>query len=197
MYTFSIGDTVGMDEDELVVVTHPEALRIEARPIDHESVPDGSVGLGYFYDGRLVARGVVTPDAVEALDSLLRAPVTVAIAATEDEDGNIDGRFCLVLTIDPEKLEREEEESGEEPWRQSVPTPPPTFSEAFDSAGDSEDEDRPHMALLPLGNVVRSARDRKHPDAVEDDAREMLDNLLGGLAKDAVSKAIDDLLDSL
>jgi hypothetical protein len=43
---------------------------------------------------------------------------------------------------------------------------------------------------------VRNSRDRHHSD-VAGDAREMLENLLAGQARDADQKAIDDLLKSL
>lgn len=187
--------------EELIVVTYPKTLSIEARPIEHEAVPEGSVGLGYFFEGHLIARGVVTPDAVRAISTLLRSPVSVALAATEDEAGNIDGRFCLVLPLDHGQLAEDDE--ADEPWKASVPAPPTDFGGgSYEESAREEDEDgdaseRPQLALLPLGNVIRNARDRRHPDAVEDDARDMLHNLVGGQAKDAVAKAIDDLLNSL
>jgi hypothetical protein len=186
--------------DELVVVTHPEPIRLEARPLEHEAVPEGEVALAYYHGGRLLARGVVSPEAVKAINGILGEPVSVALAATEDEEGNIDARFCLVLPVDPDKWPNVEEEEGpEEPWRSSVPAAP-TFGTDFDAAakddGESE-EDAPRVALLPIGNVVRHARDRHHPDSIAKDLREMLLNLMEGKASDAVEKAIDDLLRSL
>lgn len=179
--------------DQLLVITHPEPLKIDARPIRHEAVPDGAIGLGYYHSGNLIARGVVAPEAVDAIRMLLSAPVSVALAATEDEGGNIDARVCLVLPVDPEKLKGDEDEEPDEPWKASVP-PPPT--EVEDGYGEGE-SDETRLALLPIGSVVRAARDRRHPDDAKGDVSEMLDNLLGGRAKDAVAKAIDDLLDSL
>ncbi|HET9440159.1 MAG TPA: hypothetical protein VFO52_08305 [Longimicrobiales bacterium] len=184
--------------DELVVVTHPEPIRLEARQIEHESVPEGEIALAYYHEGRLLARGVVTPEAVKAISGILTDPVSVALAATEDKEGNIDARFCLVLPVDPEKWQAEEEEGPDEPWRTSVPAAP-SFESGFESTGeDDEDEDeRPRVALLPIGNVVRYAGDRHHPDNIARDLREMLVNLMEGKASDAVEKAIDDLLRSL
>lgn len=180
--------------DPLFVVTHPQPVRIEVRPIRHDSTPDGAVALGYYHNGHVVARGVVAPDAVQAIRGILAQPVSLAIAATEDEGGNIDGRVCLVLPVDPETLAREAGEEGEEaePWKASVPAPP----ELGVSFEQDATEDRPRMALLPIGNVVRGA-DRRHHDDVAEDAREMLENLLSGRGEDATSRAIDDLLDSL
>lgn len=184
--------------DELIVVTHPEPIRLEARPIEHEGVPEGEVALAYYHEGRLLARGVVTPEAVKAINGILHDPVSVALAATEDEGGNIDARFCLVLPVDPDKWPRDEEEAPDEPWRSSLPTAPSFDSDFDENAQDREDDDDPpRVALLPIGNVVRAAKDRKHPDNVAHDLREMMFNLMEGKASDAVEKAIDDLLRSL
>jgi hypothetical protein len=184
--------------DELIVVTHPEPIRLEARPIEHEAVPEGEVALAYYHEGRLLARGAVSPEAVKAINGILNEPVSVALAATEDEQGNIDARFCLVLPVDPDKWPREEEDAPEEPWRSSLPTTPSFESEFEEDGEEREDEDDPpRVALLPIGNVVRNARDRHHPDSVAHDLREMLLNLMEGKASDAVEKAIDDLLRSL
>jgi hypothetical protein len=183
--------------DELVVVTHPEPIRLEARPIEHDSVPEGEVALAYYHENRLLARGVVSPEAVKAINGILGEPVSVALAATEDEHGNIDARFCLVLPVDPDKWSGDDEDGPEEPWRSSVPSAP-AFGTDYDTAPKEEgDDDSPRVALLPIGNVVRNVRDRNHRDSIANDLREMLVNLMEGKASDAVEKAIDDLLRSL
>lgn len=186
--------------ESLVVVTHPEPIHIEARPMDSMEAPEGSVALGYYHDGHVVARGVVAEEAVEAITGLLRSPVSLALAAMEDEEGNIDARVCLVLSVDAEELRQqqsEEEDAGDEPWKASLPPAPQFSSDSwFEDTSGGEDDDGPRLALLPIGNAVRGARDRRHED-VAGDAREMLENLLAGRGRDAVSKAIDDLLDSL
>jgi hypothetical protein len=174
--------------EQLVVVTHPHPVVLEARPVEGIETPKDSVALGYYHEGHVLARGVVAMEAVDAIHGLLRDPVSVALAASEDEEGNIDARVCLVLPVDAGE-EQEEGEGAEEPWRASVPRPPAELN------GDYE-EDRPKLALLPIGNAVRGARHRNHTE-VADDAREMLLNLLAGRGQDAVSKAIDDLLRSL
>ena len=182
--------------EQLFVVTHPEPIRLEARPIDQEDTPEGSVALGYYHAGSVLARGIVATDALEAIHSLLESPVSLALAATEDEEGNINARVCLVLPMDADDVRAgEERDEPDEPWKQSVPAPPAEVESGYGSP-EEEGEGRPRLALLPIGNVVRGARNRNHEDVVSD-AREMLDNLLSGRAQDAVSKAIDDLLDSL
>ena len=182
--------------EQLVVVTYPEPILIETRPIEHYSVPDGAVGLGYYHDGRLIARGVVAPDSVEAINGLLDEPVSLALAATEDEDGNIDARVCLVLPVN-ENEQEEDEEAPEEPWRASVPRPPMEIEDEDEGEDEDGDDDEPRVALLPIGNVVRASRDRNHPEEVEVDVWEMLENLVHGQTQDAAQKAIDDLLNNL
>lgn len=184
--------------EPLIVVNYPEPLSLEARPIEHEAVPEGEIGIGYYHNDALIARSVVTPDSIEAIHTLLSAPVAVALAATEDQHGNIDGRLCLVLPIDDERLGQDATpEEDDEPWKASVP-PPPMEIEGEGGFGEyDEDPALPRVVLLPIGNVVRSARDRHHPNNPAFDAREMLDNLLAGGAQDAVAKAIDDLLSSI
>lgn len=174
--------------EQLVVVTHPDPLFLEARQIEDVNTPDGSVALGYYHDGHVLARSVVANDAVAAIHGLLRTPVSVALAAQEDDEGNIEARVCLVLPVDAEELNGGGDEEPEEPWKASVPQPPPELSGEYD--------ERQKLALLPIGNAVRGAGSRNHPD-VAGDAREMLSNLLAGRGQDAVSRAIDDLLDSL
>jgi hypothetical protein len=178
--------------DQLFVVTHPEPVVLEARTLEYGSAPQGSVALGYFHHGHILARSVVSRDALDAIHGLLEKPVSLALAASEDEDGNIDARVCLVLPVDPDDLPSAEAEEPAEPWKASVPSPPAEIGLGYEDSGDAV----PKLALLPIGNVVRGARQRKHPDVIAD-AREMLDNLLAGRSHDAVQKAIDDLLDSL
>jgi hypothetical protein len=198
--------------DELIIVTHPEPVLIEVRPLDLEEPPEGNVALAYYYDGHLLARGFVASEAVSAIHGILSNPVSVALAATEDKSGNIDARFCLVLPVDSDKFGTVDEEAGpEEAWRTSLPTVP-SFSSTYDEADeggasdevedededeDEDDDERARVALLPIGNVVRNAQERRHPDDVARDLHEMLLNLMNGRAKDAVAKAIDDLLSSL
>lgn len=183
--------------EHLVVITHPDPIDLEIRALRQPS-SDGAVALGYYHEGHLVARGVVAPDAVEAIRGLLARPVSVALAAAEDDDGNIEARVCLVLPIDPDALPLEEEDEDsdpEEPWKASVPLLPDGIETS--SGSENESGHRPKLALLPIGNVVRGRKERRHPENVAADAREMLDNLVAGRAQDAVRKAIDDLLKSL
>lgn len=180
--------------DRIVIVQYPHPIELEARPVQHDAVPEGSVGLGYYYQGKMVARGVMAPEVVPFIHQLLAEPVHLALLATEDDDGNIDARVCLVVPVDSEIFRPDEPSEEEEPWRASVPPPPP---EVDSSSWSPRDPGSQQMALLPLGNVVRAAQNRNHPDDLAADAREMLDNLMAGRAQDAVERAIEDLLRSI
>jgi hypothetical protein len=174
--------------EPLVVVTHATPVNLTARPIDAlgEPPPD-TVALGFFIGDNVIARGVVAESALPTINALLSDPVTVALAATEDDDGNIDARVCLVVRVTRDEAG---DDAPEEPWRESVPAPP------FESSEGGGEPEQGGLALVPLGNVVRASVNRNHEDLASD-VREMLANLLNGRTQDAVSKAIDDLLDSI
>jgi len=172
-----------------VIVTHIEPLFLRLQHIEHEQTPAEHVALAYLYDGHLLARGTVSAETLPALESLLQNPVMLALAAKDDGDGNIDGRVCLVLPI-PGEGEGEGDDGEAEPWKASVPSP------AWESGPEPQSGSDQDLALLPIGNVVRSASNRNHEDLAAD-AREMLANLLAGNVRDAVDKAIDDLLGNL
>lgn len=187
----------------VVVVTYPHPLNLEVERLDPATAPEHTTALAYYFRGGLIARGVVSDDAVESIQSLVNDPVHLALAAQEDERGNIDGRLCLVLPVELGKeLMKEEEPEPEEPWKASVPTPPVEVDSYASKKRDEESDEaageaQPQIALLPIGNIVRSSEARNHPDDVSADAREMLANLLAGGGEDSVKRAIDDLLDSI
>ncbi|MEX2282211.1 MAG: hypothetical protein WEE89_06985 [Gemmatimonadota bacterium] len=183
--------------DHLVVVTHPSRIALEARPVQHDAVPEGAIALGYYHDGHLVARGMVSPDAIEAIHGLLAKPVSLALAAAEDDHGNIDARVCVVLPIEPGLLQADaQDDEPQEPWQASIPVMPEGIEAVMERETGSTNGE-PKLALLPIGNVVRGKNDRKYPESIAEDAREMLDTLVHGQAQDAVRKAIDDLLRSI
>ncbi|MGH7503721.1 MAG: hypothetical protein ACREL7_18500 [Longimicrobiales bacterium] len=172
--------------EPLVVVTHATPVHLRARPLEsNEQLPPETVALAFLVGDHVIARGVVAEPALPTINALLATPVTVALAATEDDDGNIEARVCIVV-----RVSRQEDEVPEEPWRESIPAPPFEAEESENRPGEDG------LALVPLGNVVRASGNRHHED-LAGDAREMLTNLLTGRSQDAVRKAIDDLLDSL
>ena len=185
----------------VVVVTYPHPLNLEVERLDPAAVPEHTTALAYYFRGGLIARGIVSDDAVESIQTLVNDPVHLALAAQEDERGNIDGRLCLVLPVElGQELMKEDDAEPEEPWKVSVPAPPveaDSYGSKKRDESESPSDGQPQIALLPIGNIVRSSEARNHPDDVSADAREMLANLLAGGGQDSVQKAIDDLLDSI
>ena len=133
---------------DLVIVTHPDPIELEARPLRNAQETDGAVALGYYHAGHLVARGVVLPGALEAINGLLAQPVSVALAATVDADGNIDARVCLVLPLDPDALPPgKDDEAPEESWRGSLPELPEGIETRSDNDPDRVDLSKPQPKL--------------------------------------------------
>lgn len=172
--------------EPVIVVTHGRPLHVVARQLEGGTATTDTIALGYFVGDHLIARGVIAASALDTLQEVLREPVTLALAADEDDAGNIDARVCIVVRLESSGTRDGVETS--EPWRASVPAPP------FET--DPSTPDPRSLALVPLGDVVRSAQNRTH-DSLAGDVRDMLANLLHGRSRSAVDQAIDDLLNSL
>src|SRR5690606_39641113 len=98
-----------------------------------------------------------------------RLSPTTLPSPTLFRSGNIDGRVCLVLPVG--NVPHEPEEDEDEPWKASVPPPPP---EAEPGYADEPGESATRVVLLPIGNVVRSVRDRSEEHTSELQSREKL-----------------------
>lgn len=173
----------------LVTTTAPVRIRIE--PIPDERIVDGSC-LGSFIGDRLVARCAIP---TEALDRLLELnlfsdPVPLALLAAEQSPG-LQCRLCALV---PASLLAEEGDGSEaaEPWKGSVPSFEQTLAEEENADGE------PELVAILLGNIVRFAGDRKHPDDLAREAADVLQKIVSGEPlRDADARAVDELLDSL
>ncbi len=180
-----------------VLVTTALPVLIRIAPIASERVPEGAC-LGSFIDDRLVARCAIPADSVQrllALD-LFAAPVPLALLAVEQPPG-LQCRLCAIV---PAALLSDEKGQDAEPWRTSVPNYEASVAGAAGASGetgDDVDEDGDMVAVL-LGNIVRFTVDRKHPDDLAREAADVLQKIVtGGRLRDADSRAVDDLLDSI
>ncbi|MCU0648004.1 MAG: hypothetical protein MUF00_08415, partial [Gemmatimonadaceae bacterium] len=100
------------------------------------------------------------------------------------------GLQCRLVALVPRDALKQED--ANEPWKASVPS--------YEESTAQEDGSDAQYQTILLGHIVRFARDRKHPDDLAAEAVDVLQKILtGGTGelKDADSKAIDDLLDSL
>jgi hypothetical protein len=175
-----------------VFVTTREPVHISVSPLDDPRAPENSA-LGAYIEGRLIARSAMPLPAIQRLLALklFETPVPVGLLAFEEDPG----LQCRLVALVPRGTMTDEESAGE-PWKASVPS----YEESV--ASNEVDPEDPHAQFqtILLGHIVRFARDRKHPEDLAAEAVDVLQKVLtgGGEAlKDADSKAIDDLLDSL
>lgn len=162
---------------------------IEVRPMEDDRTPEGMVCLGTMLNGRVIARCVVPPEALEFIEerNLFEGPVPIALAAHEASPG-LQCRLFAVVPM-PSVVGEDEEEEEEEPWAASVP------SSDFDRETAGEEE-TPRQAAILLGHIVRFDRDRKHPDSVGMEAADVLATIVSGRVTEVVDKVLEDLLGS-
>jgi hypothetical protein len=184
---------------EAVFVTTATPVQIRVAPLADERVPDGSALAAYLGE-RMIARCAMPREAVDRLMELdlFARPLPLALLAYEEEPGLQCRLFALVPTT-----ALADSDSDDEPWKGSVPSYEDSLA-AGGGGGDDDDDDagdggeETEVAPILLGNIVRFAGDRKHPEDLTAEAVDILQKVIaGGPLSDANSKAIDDLLGSL
>lgn len=172
-----------------VMVASAETLPLRIRQVEHPSIPDDAVGLGTYLHGRLIGRQAMTAEAVPAYESLLGTPRRLAYIAHENDDGSVEGR--LAALIRPSEV-RELSGSGadeEEPWKASVPS----WEGGGGSRPDEDLDDERHVAVLPLGMVVRMVQRRSHPDDLAAEAADVLRTVVAEGATEIVDQFLDTI----
>jgi hypothetical protein len=163
-----------------------EPVQLEVALIEDERVPADMVCMGTFRNGRMVARAVLTPEAWGQIEEhgFFDEPLQVVLVARLAPPG----LQCQLFAMVP--LAEEEREETDEPWAASVP------SSAYESTVESEtdEEDDPQVAPIPLGNIVRYARDRVHPESLPLEAVDVLRKIVDGETAELVDRALADLL---
>jgi hypothetical protein len=155
--------------------------------VEDERTPDGMVCMATYRNGRLVARCALPPEAWDQVHShgLFAQPVPVVLVAREAPPG-LQCQLFAMVTIPPDlQLDTDDEP---EPWADSVP------GAGYDAAVAEEDSDDPPVAPIPLGTVVRFAKDRVHPDSLPLEAADVLRKIIEGRTAEVVDKALEDLL---
>jgi hypothetical protein len=177
----------------LVATSTPVQLRVEA--VEDDRTPVGSVCLGTFIGDRLVGRRVAPSEALDELREfhLFDDPVHLGLVAFEEAPG-LQCRLLALLPADRFPMSDDEEGEVNEPWRASVPEP--SFEQEDAGDGDEEeDEDDPSAAVpVYLGNIVRLAKDRKHPEDLAAEASDVLMTVLTGKVSEVVDRVLEDLL---
>jgi len=175
-----------------VLAATGEPVPLEVREIEDDRVPEGMRCLGTFLDGKLVARCAVPPGAAEfiARHRVFEAPRQLVLAAREAEPGLRCELYALV-PVGVTGFDVDEDESDDaEPWAASVPSS--SYEEAVSAAEDELDEDA--TAAILLGQIVRFAKDRRHPDSLPLETVDVLERIVSGRVVEVVDKVLDDLL---
>ncbi len=185
-----------------VLVATSSPIQVSVKPVEDDRTPAGSVCLGTFIGDRLVGRRVAPTEALDELREfhLFDEPVHLGLVAYEDKPG-LQCRLLALLPADrfPGLMDDDEESEGgegeepDEPWRASVPAP---AFEQEERAATSETPSLEEGAAVPvyLGNIVRLAKDRKHPDDLTAEASDVLMTVLTGTVSEVVDRVLEDLL---
>ena len=163
-----------------------EPVQLEVALVEDERVPSDMVCMGTFRNGRMVARAVLTPEAWAQIEEhgFFDEPLQVVLVARLAPPG----LQCQLFAMVP--LSQEEREEADEPWAASVP------SSAYEATVESEteEEEDPQVAPIPLGNIVRFERDRVHPDSLPLETADILRKIIEGGTSEVVDRALSDLL---
>ncbi|HEX7337966.1 MAG TPA: hypothetical protein VF252_12235, partial [Gemmatimonadales bacterium] len=163
-----------------------EPVQLKVSLVEDDRVPEGMVCMGTFRNGRLVARSVLSPEAWTQIQELgfFEEPLQVVLVARVAPPG----LQCQLFAMVP--LPDEDPEVPDEPWAASVP------SSSYEATieGEAGDEDDPRIAPIPLGNIVRYARDRVHPESLPLETADILRKIIEGGASEVVDRALADLL---
>jgi hypothetical protein len=179
-------------------VPTPAAIAATDRPVQlsvqlvlDERVPEGMVCMGSFRNGRLIARSVMPPEAWGQIQEyhIFDEPVQVVLVARTAPPG----LQCQLYAMVP--LPEMDDDEPDEPWSASVPGSTYEASLTGDEDAEvSEGAEDPQVAPIPLGNIVRYARDRVHPESLPLEAVDVLRKIVDGETSELVDRALADLL---
>ena len=184
----------------LAATDRPLPLRLE--PIQDERAPDGMSCIGSFLGPKLVARCVVPPDAAAFLleRGLFNQPVRLALAAREEPPG-LQCQLFALIELPGDFFSGNEDGEEDSPWAESVPgaaydrevagLPDPGSAPADSASEESEDE---QQAAVFLGQIIRFAKDRRHPDDLALETIDVLRTIVQGDVSEVVDKVLEDLL---
>ncbi len=183
-----------LDDDEqpsgpsALVGTEGE-IPIDVLPMKEEPAPDGTISVGTFISGRLVARNVVPLHIFKIFKEghIFAQPVRLILVARESPPGLRCRLFALVPL--PSALNEEE---VEEPWAASVP------SSKYERVAAAEESQQGGSTIvaIPLGDMVRTVQGRLHPSNLTREAAVILSRVVSGRVVEVVDKTLEDLLGS-
>ena len=175
------------NDDGVTVSTTP--LPLVLRTLEDDRVPAGQAGLGTYLGERLIARNTFPTEFVERLPltELFSQPVPLLFHVALGGPG-IQGTLYALVPSGPFE-EDEESDEAEEPWAESVPR----YEDSLDAADLEEGQER--RAMFPLGVLVRVARDRRFPNDLGLEAKDLLHTVLTGQSHEVIDRVLEDLLD--
>jgi hypothetical protein len=185
----------------LAATDRPLPLRL--LQIEDERAPEGMACLGAFLGPRMIARSAVSPPAAEMLlgQDLFHDPVRLALAAREASPGLQCQLYALVDLPPDFPVAGEEESEDDSPWADSVPGAgyERAVAEEEDDEEEEEEGEEPEpgvirQAAIFLGEIVRFAKDRKHPTDLALEAVDVLRTIVQGDVSEVVDKVLEDLL---
>lgn len=174
-------------ERPLAVAATDRPILLAMRPLEDDRAPEGMAILGSYLGPRLVARCVVPPEAAAFLleRGLFERPVRLALAAREADPG-LQCQLYALVDIRPEMLEGDDE--PEAPWAASVP------GSGYEAAVEGPQDDEDRQAAVFLGQIIRFAKDRKHPGDLALETMDVLRTIVEGEVSEVVDKVLEDLL---
>jgi len=181
----ALGGSESADPVALAATEQPVPLVVTL--VDDDRVPEGMVCMATFRGERMIARVVMTPEAWGEVEEheWFSEPRQVVLVAREASPG-LQCQLFAVLPIEAAELGDDDDEASE-PWAASVPS----FEDAVAGQDDSTDG---KMAAFPLGNIVRFAADRVHPQDLALEAVDVLRKIIDGRTVEVVDRALRDLL---
>lgn len=194
-----VPDASGQSDEQptpVALAVTDAAVELRVGLVEDERTPEGMICMGTYRGERLVARCVMPPEAWQQVQEygLFDEPVKVVLVAREAAPG----LQCQLYAMVPVPEVEDEEEADEAPWAASVPGAGYEAAVAGDDDGEDEEDDElegdEEVTPLPLGNIVRFARDRVYPDSLPHEAADILMKVIEGKTSEVVDRALADLL---
>jgi hypothetical protein len=162
-----------------------EPIQLKVELIEDDRIPPEIVCMGTYRHGRLVARSLMSPEAWAQIEEhrFFDEPIQVVLVARVAPPG----LQCQLFAMVP--LPDEESDESEEPWAASVPGS--SYEASLESETDAEDD--PRVAPVPLGNIVRYDRDRVHPESLPLETADVLKKIIEGGTSAMVDRALSEL----
>jgi hypothetical protein len=190
-----------MASPDVALAGTEQPIIIRVQPVEDSRAPEGTVCLGTFIGDRLVARCVVPPELHRTLErhDVFGEPVRLVLSARAAPPG-LQCQLFALAPLSPEALRDaadDDEDEEEAPWAASLPgarfdaAVEGLAGEAHPNGGESEP-----VAVIPLGQIVRFDRDRRHPDSLSLEAADVLGRIVQGKVVEVVDKVLEDLLNS-